>query len=473
MTKKFFYLAAAATVLAGCSALEQTGSEEKSGQRSPQAVGFGAYLNQGVSTKAGHGGILTTSGATYSLQTVGFGVFGYYSDGGLYNESTSKPDFMYNEKVSYETDHWTYSPIKYWPNEFGAQAISDETDRLSFFAYAPYVEVNNTTGIPADAESGIIALSRNTAAGDPYVKYAVSFEPATSVDLCWGVAATAYSSSVDPSTPNSIQQNWPYIDLWKPAAGEDGYINFNFKHALAALNVQIDAVVDASSSGTVVDANTKIYVRSVSFEGFTTKGTLNLNSSNTTSETECNPNWGGIAIGSKLDASPITVYDGRRDGKEALYAATNESPAGLNESIIQANAYERGTIGADYQYDDARNDSEGVTKDPKNLFKSDTYDDPIFVIPTDETLKVTVVYDVETPDATVTSFLSDGETRGTVVENKISKEITYGTTSEKLQLSAGKKYTLILHLGMQSVQFDATVADWTEVDPATGYLPIN
>ena len=463
MSKKFFFLAAAATLWAGCTALEQNVSDQTPDKLSPQAVGFGAYLNQGVSTKAGAGGVLTTdgTGSTNSLQSFGFGVFGYYANGGLYNESTSKPDFMYNEHVTYSASKWSYSPIKYWPNEFGASAISEETDRLSFFAYAPYVEVNNTTGIPADVESGIIALSRNTSAGDPYVKYAVSFDPAKSVDLCWGVAASNFTSSADPSTENAILAGWPYIDVWKPQIGEDGYISLNFKHALAAINFTIDAWVDKNAADNEVDAGSKVYVRSVTFEGFTTKGSLNLNSSNTSNNTEIAPNWSGVSLGSKLDSAPITVYDGRRDGKEALYEATNEKPSDLNTTIIQSNSYETGALNDAYQYSSCSNVSEGVTKSTKNLFKSNDASAPIFVIPTDETLKVTIIYDVETPDATVTGFLSDGATHGSVVQNKITK--TIAINNDPISLKAGTSYTVALHLGLTSVKFEASVTEW----PAT------
>lgn len=58
------------------------------------------------------------------LTAAGFGVFAFYAQ--------QIPDFMNNTKV-YSMDggtKWTYSPIKYWPN--------NEGDKLDFFAYAPY-----------------------------------------------------------------------------------------------------------------------------------------------------------------------------------------------------------------------------------------------------------------------------------------------------------------------------------------------
>ena len=125
---------------------------------------FDAYLGRAL-TRAGAEGALNNA----ALAANGFGVFGYYTENEFYND-TYQPTFMYNAKVS--GDNWTYSPLKYWPNEFGSAAESEDVDRLSFFAYAPYVQVNPSTGIPVneDATTGIIAMTRNSSTGDPFVK---------------------------------------------------------------------------------------------------------------------------------------------------------------------------------------------------------------------------------------------------------------------------------------------------------------
>lgn len=57
-----------------------------------------------------------------------FGVFAYYSPQGSYDAAASKPDYMYNVRVTRPAGgDWTYSPTKYWPQ-----------GKVSFFAYAPY-----------------------------------------------------------------------------------------------------------------------------------------------------------------------------------------------------------------------------------------------------------------------------------------------------------------------------------------------
>ena len=108
----------------------------------------------------------------------------------------------------------------------------------------------------------------------------------------------------------------------------------------------------------------------------------------------------------------------------------------------------------------------GVTKKTVNLFDANGGADetanlnmPIFVIPTDENLKITIVYDVETYDSNLAQFLSDGAAKGSSIQNTIEKEIT--REGQAFQLEAGKVYTIGLHLGLTSVKFDASVTEWT------------
>lgn len=195
--KKSYLILAAAAIFAACSSDDGfTESQNVVQTADDGSVQFEAYVNRGT-TRAGVPGTLTTDGTgssetlAASLKTKGFGVFGYYTDGEPYSEN-AKPNFFYNQNVTYDdgTNLWKYSPVKYWPNEFGPNAISEGQDKLTFFAYAPYVNVNLTTGIAevgtGESETGIIALTRNTSHGDPFVKYYASFDPENRVDLCWG-----------------------------------------------------------------------------------------------------------------------------------------------------------------------------------------------------------------------------------------------------------------------------------------------
>lgn len=438
-----FGLAVASLMLAACSSADEVATAPAATPEAGETpINFGAYMNR-TTTRGGYEGELTTP----LLQGVadGFGVMAYYTDNQPYNPNAI-PNFMYNQQVTYDTDHWTYSPLKYWPNEFGAAATSTGLDRLSFFAYAPYTEVNPVTGYAlTNPEYGIIGMTRSTENGYPKVRYVASFNPSQRVDLCWAA---------------------PNRDAVKPAV--DDKVEFNFKHALASLNIQIDALFD--NAGTL-DKNTRIWVRSVTFEGIAIKGELNLNNDA--------PEWNDLYSNGLLKGEPITIYDGRRDGSEGFAAMPNEKPAAINATLVQSEAYDF----------DANDDIEtptidkGVTTTAVNLFEGAVDETtPIYVIPTGGQLKITIVYDVETLDWNLTSsFLSDGSATGSSIENTITK-VVESAPGTPINLEAGKQYTINLHLGMTSAKFEVTkVQGWGEdengdpVPPVTGDtdLPAN
>lgn len=396
-----FFIVLAFALLASCSTLvdlDDAGKEQ--GKASPVAVGFQAYVAR--ATKAGQTGDLTTD----ILKTTGFGVLGYASNGIPFNERLT-PDFMYNQPVTCPAGTWTYDPIKYWPNE--------ENDRVSFFAYAPFVEVTPSTGlVTADGESGILAMSHYLAEGDPQVWYRTTLTPGKDVDLCWGL---------------------PFLNQAKQKTNER--LQFEFHHALSQLNVQIDADMDVASQTT-----TRIYVRSVTFTGFMTQGTLNLNSTG-------EPIWDDISGKERPRREPVTVTDGRIDGEEGRQGAVdvNEKLARLNPLIIQTKPYDALEI-------------DGVKETAANLFDKADATVPVLVVPLAGTpMSVTIVYDVETVDNGL-GLLSDGVTHGLSIENRITRLILLDN-GDTLSLEAGKKYVVRLHLGLTSVQFKASVSEWT------------
>jgi len=153
-----------------------------------------------------------------------------------------------------------------------------------------------------------------------------------------------------------------------------------------------------------------------------------------------------------------------KDGKEGTgYTASNEKVTGLNPTIIQSKKW------ADQEAAD------GVQKTAKNLFNNTDATAPIYVIPTGDDMSVTIVYDIETADEKLLSgTVSDNETPGVSIGNRISKTITL-TSGDAMKLEAGKKYTIQLHLGLSQVEFDATVEDWNDAIAVNGeaWLPSN
>lgn len=437
--KKFrfqFLAAAALLVLAACSSTDESVNDQTIAE--PQAVGFDAYVNKGVTRAGQNGDIGGSSAIQLTTSGVGFGIFAYYTDNVEYS-STTVPNFMYNQQVTWNSSssNWAYSPIKYWPNEFGNSASSEDVDKVSFFAYAPYVNVTPSTGqVTGDKTSGITQVTRNTAIGDPMVKYISTTSGTTyGVDLLWAVNSTT---------------GLPYLNQTRTAGTtSDDRIHFTFNHALAKIGMWVevgDDFVDYSSSAAA--NKTKIFVRSVSITGFATKGALNLNN------IEANkPLWYGYD-GADLTFEGVTINDGRKDGREGTADGlqSNEKNAYLSSTVIQENS-----------------SSSGVPKIGTSLLNY-----PLYVIPSGgtERVDVTIVYDVETEDANLSTYLSDGSTHGSSIENRITKTNVLSSLSST-GLEAGKVYNLAIKLGMKDIKFSATVGtDWTSASGA-GNIVVN
>lgn len=421
-------LLAAVLLLAACTDADEATDTLVS---DPQVVDFGAYVNRGT-TRGGSSGELSTENMKASTSN-GFGVFAFYTHEAPYNQM-ALPNFMYNQQVTYNSisNEWNYSPVKYWPNGEGdTKGLTGQSPHyITFFAYAPYVAPNTLGQVEG---TGITGMTRVNEHGDPIVRYCASMKPGEAVDLCW---ATPHFNETKPDVATRV--------------------NFNFHHALSSLNVQIDADIDVVSHATsLLDGYTRIYVRSVTFTGFTDKGQLNLN------------NTGDLPVWSKLDcdcdltASPYTLYDGRRDGYEGVSSTFNERPTGLNPAIVQSGLY---TVSGST----LSSTTPGVTNTAVNLFYDTESDAPIYVIPTNDPMTVNIVYDVETYDPKLVSqYLGDGQTHGSTIENNITATIS------TIQMQAGKRYNVKLHLGMASVKVDASVTAWDYGGSATVNVPEN
>ena len=498
--KKLFIFAVTAAALAACSSEELNVQDTQKPVSQEAPVQFDVYAQRSVTRGGGQTGDLTNA----NIGTNGFGIFAYYTAGEKY-DTKATPNFMYNQQVKLENTtptegsgaglgKWKYEPVKYWPNEFGNAAISDETDYVTFFAYAPWTDIEPTTGnivpkttggetIEHQQKYNIISVNKNNASGDPIIKYVVDTNPATSVDLLWGVAApeNGYSQGIGGKTV-TIETGKPFIDLVKPNDPVNDLIRFNLKHALAKVKVTIDYIADkptpaegttvtapATESETINAKETRIFVRSFTMSGFATQGALNLNN------TEAGePLWKDYDGVKDINFEDVTFYDGRKDGKEGDVNGTqnNESPQGLNENIIE-NYYATSTEDGKTVFADGKNS--GVTKDEQLLFggKKESNNGFFYVIPRNnkrgEPVNISIVYDVETIDKNLASTLSDGTTKGLSIENVISKRDIF----QGVDFEAGKQYEIKIHLGMTSVKVDAYVTEWVDNGNTTVDLPYN
>ncbi len=428
-------------------------------------VNFGSYLAQSKSNLSRAGGTTPASEMTTAeLQSKGFGVVAFYTKTNQYTSGSTKmePNFMYNTRVS--GTGWTYSPVMYWPNGGQTEGATpgEGTQYLSFFAYAPYKETF--------VDKGITALSSNSTPGDPTVSYTLGATGADA-DLLWGTAGsngtTTNGNAQNGTDFNGAAKAKVNANLSKMNVG--GKVKFNFKHALAKFGgtgagtdnktsgLMIVADIDngSATTGGTLDGSTKITVKSIKIESvkavddgkmtteasIPTSGTLNL----ATGVWTTNNNG-------KID------YEINSPSAAATEGATTQT---MNESIAEPKTFE--------SWDKL---PAGVSTTAQSVYTEST---PLLLIPdgNDHTLRISIDYIVRTKNAS----LSKGYTE---VEQSFYKDLTLS----KVGMNA--KYNLLIHLGLTSVKFDATVSDWTnttaggstssttsDTDPMVIYMPQN
>ena len=144
-----------------------------------------------------------------ALRAGGFGVFACYTGLHKYSESDANSSFMYNQRLEWNSGHWTYDPIKYWPNGEGESTgvTGSNPHYVSFFAYAPYSDGSNAC---------IPSFSRYGEHTDPWVMYRLSDNVDDQVDLLYAD---------------------PLLDRTKPVVNEK--MGFVFKHALACVGEDV------------------------------------------------------------------------------------------------------------------------------------------------------------------------------------------------------------------------------------------
>ena len=216
MKRYLLYLCATALLTVACSGDDTAGTPSVG---STEQVAFSASV-----ADEEHGVTRTPANAIETASALstegGFGVFGCYTGLRKYRESSVSPDFMYNEHVTWSnsTHTWEYTPLKYWPNGEGdVEGTSGQLPHyLSFFAYAPYSngDDSNPTGNPAGY--CIPSFSHQGELGNPWVTYRLHTDVTKQVDLLCAD---------------------PLLDQTKPDKAER--LTFQFKHALACVGDKV------------------------------------------------------------------------------------------------------------------------------------------------------------------------------------------------------------------------------------------
>lgn len=376
-------------------------------------------------TAAVDGGI-TRSGATgtidYSvLASSGYG-FGVFSK--IETAVTGWTDWQ-NEPVTYNgptpaenpgtvfayPGSWIYNggTFRYWKEHANDKAID-------LFAYAPYVSSASLTA------SGITAIGDTT--DDPTVTYTIATEPQDGVDLLWGVNGST---------------GLPWTGATLAATG--GPVLFTFRHALAAIGIHVQAMIDKQNDKDDLtdksdvanllgaDGDYKLTIKKVELTGktaadkFYEQGILHLK--NTTKNT---PLW---KDGTQAEKT-LTVPN-------AQIVASMRHPYTTDVTDTEkAEAIMTGTIS-------------GVTQEPQQLLiapHATTGAEQLFFV---------------IPNATAQSYqlklywcVSGKTTSGSYVAEDRETTIDLGT----LTFVAGVKYYLNLVIGLHTINLNVTAEDW-------------
>ena len=434
------WLWTAALLLVACTS-ESLRPEDIEAAR-PVAVSFDTYLKDSKEAKQTR----TTNPDAVGeideprLRQTGFGVYAINTEGQEYSTFRSGSDkefhFMWNQQVTWGDElaghitQWTYSPVKYWPND-NQPADDQDNDTgndpaqgsqarsyLSFFGYAPWVSYSVIASSPDD---GIVGMTDNDAlTTETYLTYrtAASMKAGESVDLLWA---------------------YPQYDLYKTKPSGEGYttgtVKMHFIHALTKLNVLVRGVFDHATPqdnwpeyADDVDENTKIFIERVEIVSpqVNKEGNLYLVPDDATPQV---PRWEGTGSATSLTFTNTGIHSDLR------YTAPPADEADAAAARTAFDAMET-----------------GVTKNDHTLYAG--ADDSYIFLPTTTAspLRVRVVYHVITYDERLTlntpKYFS-------IIENDITT-----TSTASMRFEPNKVYTLRLLLGLTTVKFEVDVEDW-------------
>ena len=226
------------------------------------------------------------------------GVFACYTGDVKYNLSTVTPNYMYNQKVTYDgSTTWTYTPVKYWPNT--ADGDGGHKDYVSFFAYYPYTAAAGT--------EGIIGFSSKDAAGDPWLVYQLPANaPTDQTDLLYGVK----------------DDGSPLLDMQKQSV--TGEVSFSLRHALACVGDNISICL-SSELYSALGGTKSLYVNKVTinYKNLTNKARLILNSNSS-------PNWQPVISGDYISNRKVEITSGTYVAAGTSHTALSTNPGEIS-----------------------------------------------------------------------------------------------------------------------------------------------
>jgi len=229
-----------------------------------QVIDFSAFFAQDATKAEGEK-------TAFAANKDSIGVFACYTGDLEYDLTSVTPDFMFNQDVTYDGSDWTYSPVKYWPN-------NSPVEHISFFSYYPYISSEKAL----KAKDGIIGFSKSYAKGDPWLVYKLPKNaPSAQIDLMYG---TPQINTTKQGVQQSLNQK----------------VQFTLKHALACIADEVTVQMsEALYNKMHNDLDISITGLKIEYSNLTTKARLVLNSGE-------EPNWKEVISGELLTSRTYT-----------------------------------------------------------------------------------------------------------------------------------------------------------------------
>ena len=476
-----------ATLLAACSASDDGSSALFI--EDPVAVSFSTDMSNSTTATT-----RATTGSINNLEALknvpeGFGVFAYLTDNTPFNTANFKNKdnettrlfsnfFMFNQQVTWgnqwaerdangviKTDalgneiwhkDWVYSPLKYWPNYSNNDNTTPDDNTtpgpryISFFAYAPHVTA-------ADASSGIVNYTRD---GDrtPHIIYKVGAAD-QQVDVLWAAAKDQTRNGQGLISEVTDGEGNTTLSYEK--------VPLHFEHALSAIDIYVQRVYDEPAfTGKIpkVVLYPTLYISK-----------LELTSAAPASGKNALQTSGKLSLidgmwdddGTWVDTDVTLTYD------ESVINDTIRGTANSDEEYIRDKELDKWKWILDTKDDvwvDATTitDAEltlpanknrwksayGVSEDERHLFKNGMTQ---MLLPRKVTLIPKLTYSMVVRDnELMVNYFTDSEGHK---YSRIVNEIEGNSIT--LDLQAGKRYTLLIRIGVEHVEFIlVNVVDW-------------
>lgn len=473
-------------LLTGCTAGDDGGGGSTPQTTQPEAVSFSTDLGS-KSSRVTTGTINNTD----ALKKVGegFGVFAYLTDDKKWADadlSEFKNFFMQNQQVTWGVQwvddkgdtnpandenkyDWVYYPLKYWPNYTNNDNTIPGAPRyVSFFAYAPWADAS------ASPEAGVIDYVRE---GDrlPHVIYKLG-APNQQVDLLWAKAVDTKRNGNGLITVGRNKKNTEDSLLYQK-------VPLEFHHALSAIDIYVQRVYDEPAyTGKI--PNAVLYP------------TLYISKLELTSTIAASDGKNGLQLSGRFDlengtwSDPGASYPGAPNAwtawtagevkltydetmlNDTLRGTTSTDPDVISDMELDKWKWVLDTHNnddpADDEWVDATTISEselaatpnrwkdayGVSEVERNLIKNTMTQ---VLIPRKVTLIPTLTYSmVVRDDALLVDYLTDSEGHK---YTRIINEVPGNSVT--LDLVAGKRYTLLIRIGVEHISFElVSVVDW-------------